>query len=203
MPSSSTSAASFLESDNIKLVWQGNILSNTVQNARLDQEKLLVLDLLMTHRLWCLALFRSVRSVCAPGCHSVQQRAQEDPAESRQTDHRVEVAGHFWQSALSDFYFSPARSLLTASFEKTQQNVTGGLLAHMCRSAGGPFRHLAIPVALRGSLQFFPLKLFSCLSPSARCSREAVAENSLESFRGALRKFGASWLGEREVGRFE
>lgn len=159
-----------------------------------------------THRLWCVALPRSARSVCAPGCHSVQKSAQEDPAESRQTDHRVEVTGHFWHSALTDFYVTPVCSLLTAlspsPLKLKKKTVTGGLLAHMCRSAWGPFRPFAIPDALRGCSLLVSVWNFLCLPELAAVLKQEL-KKSLESFRGALRKFGASWLGEREVGRFE
>lgn len=57
-----------------------------------------------THRFWCVALSRSARSVCAPGCHSVQYSAQEDPADSREKDHRVEVTGHLLQSVYSGLF---------------------------------------------------------------------------------------------------
>lgn len=67
-------------------------------------------------------------------------------------------------------------------------------LTRACRledhSVRSPFPTLSA-AACRGSwLKTFLLELV------------AAAENYFVSFLGALRKFGASWLGEREVGRF-
>lgn len=62
---------------------------DSFRGARL-QKSSWVLGAFATHRLRRVALPRSVRPLRAPGCHRVQERAEEDPAESRtRADHRV------------------------------------------------------------------------------------------------------------------
>ena len=58
----------------------------------------------VTHRLRRVALAGSVRWLCAPGCHRVQESVQKDPSESRHTEHRVEVTVHFCHAPFRHFY---------------------------------------------------------------------------------------------------
>ncbi len=147
-----------------------------------------------THRLWCVALPRSARSVCAPGCHSVQKSAQEDPAESRQTDHRVEVTGHFWHSALTDFYVTPVCSLLTAlspsplKFKKKKPLPVASWLTCAARledhSAPSPFPTLSAAAVYLFLSETFSLSLNSLRSWSRSWKSlwrvSAVRSESLE-----------------------
>lgn len=142
-----------------------------------------------THRLRYAALPGSVRPLCAPGCHGVQQRTQENPAESRQVNHGVEVIGHLGQSGPWPLEILRCDPSLPLKLKK-KRVVTGGLWAHMCGSTAGPFRPFFIPdPPLHSSKSFavVPTVAFPFLS--------AEAVNSLESFRGALRNFGAPLQG--------
>lgn len=155
-----------------------------------------------TYRLWCVALPRSVRSVCAPGCHNVQESAQEDPAESRHTDHRVDRKLLTVSSQrLSSIFciLSPHCPVPRLLLEiKIALPVTSWLTCAARledHSAPSPFQ---TPFA--AECNCFYLKVFSCLLQLG-----AVLEQEPRTLWrvSAVRSESLERLGERrEVGRF-
>lgn len=112
----------------------------------------------LTHRLRRVALPGSVGSLCAPGCHRVQESVQEDPSESRHTEHRVEMTGRFCYPPFRDFYDSAQHSRVGG--RKRKRSVKDDFSSHTCPWAGGSFRPVAIPETVSGCPASV-LKLFS------------------------------------------
>lgn len=85
------------------------------------------------------------------------------------------------------------------SFEVQKKKVTGGLWAHTCRSARGPFRLSPFPTHSTCECICSCSKLF--LAPSSPVQSWSRSYKLFGEF--ALHELGASWLGKREVGRSE
>lgn len=69
-----------------------------------------------THRLRWVALPRSARTPRTPGCHSLQQTAQEDPAEHRQVEHLPEVTGHLQHRTFFKFILLSLSDCVLSSY---------------------------------------------------------------------------------------
>lgn len=121
----------------------------------------------LTHRLRRVALPGSVGSLRAPGCHRVQESVQEDPSESRHTEHRVEVTGHFCHPTSSETFATLLSAHGKQEGEKRKKKKAlkmTSLLTRACRLedhlVGSPFPKLSATVQLL-SWNFSPVTLRS------------------------------------------